>query len=440
MPAKNPTPAALRLILIVSSFPKLSETFIVNKFLGLLERGWDVHVVCSASESDQWQYFNTLKFNADARSRVIRTWPHRPRWLAALLMPFAFSSCFLRNPIGSSSYLFRGTKRFGFGVLRRLYLDANIVALKPDVVHFEFGSLAVDRMHLKHLLGSKIIVSFRGYDLNLSGLLHHDYFRQVWEQADALHVLGEGLWQRARQRGCPPTKPHVRIPPAIDTAFFDPGNDVRAKASSDRPMRILSVGRLTWEKGYEYAVEAVRFLLDQGVRSELRIIGDGVMLEPLTFARHQLGVGKSVQFLGGLPRTMVRDEMLAADVFLHSSVSEGFGNAVIEAQAMGLPVVSSDAGGLPENVVDGETGFVVPRRDSQALADKLAALARDPDLRQRMGQAGRKRIIEWFQTADQIEAFDRLYGSVLPVALMTMEGQLDCRVMVDSRSTVPNEK
>jgi colanic acid/amylovoran biosynthesis glycosyltransferase len=258
-----------------------------------------------------------------------------------------------------------------------------------------------------------VIASFRGYDLNLSGLEQRGYFHEVWEQADALHLLGEGLWQTAQRRGCPPTMPHVLIPPAIDANFFDPGRRARAEASPDRPLRILSVGRLTWEKGYEYAVQAIRLLADQGVRSELRIIGDGVMLESLAFARRQLGVENSVQFLGGLPRAKVREEMLAADVFLHASVSEGFGNAVIEAQAMELPVVCSNAGGLPENISDGETGFVAPRRDSQALAGKLAVLARDPALRQRMGQAGRKRVLERFQLAGQIQAFDRLYRGVL---------------------------
>jgi len=295
---------------------------------------------------------------------------------------------------------------------RRFYLDADVVALKPDAVHFEFGSLAVDRMYLKRLLGCKVIASFRGYDLNLSGREHPNHFREVWEQTDALHLLGEGLWQTAQQRGCPPTKQHILIPPAIDAKFFDPGERAHSEASPDGPLRILSVGRLTWEKGYEYAVEAIRLLANQGVRSELRIIGEGVMLEALAFTRRQSGVGESVQFLGGQSRAKVREEMLAADVFLQASVSEGFGNAVIEAQAMGLPVVCSDAGGLPENVCDGETGFVAPRRNPPALAEKLAVLARDPALRHRMGQAGRKRVLARFQLTDQIQAFDQFYRSI----------------------------
>jgi colanic acid/amylovoran biosynthesis glycosyltransferase len=98
-----------------------------------------------------------------------------------------------------------------------------------------------------------------------------------------------------------------------------------------------------------------------------------------------------------------------ADVFLHAAVSEGFCNAVIEAQAMGLPVVCSDAGGLPENVADGESGFVVQRRNPRALAEKLAVLATDPGLRYLMGKAGRERALRCFCLEDQVTAFEQLY-------------------------------
>ena len=250
-----------------------------------------------------------------------------------------------------------------------------------------------------------------------------NYFHEIWDQADALHLLGESLWQRALQRVCPPDKLHALIPPAIDTDFFKPGGPGHQADTLARPLRIVSVGRLTWEKGYEYAIEAIRCLAEQGVRSELYIIGDGVMLEALAFARHQLGQDHSVYFLGALPQSRVHEEMLCADVFLHASVSEGFGNAVIEAQALALPAVCSDAGGLPENVADGETGFIVPRRNAPVLAEKLAALARDPALRRRMGEAGRRRVVERFQLHDQIRSFEGLYRSVLAGGLQTIKSR-----------------
>ncbi|HMN60227.1 MAG TPA: glycosyltransferase, partial [Anaerolinea sp.] len=172
-------------------------------------------------------------------------------------------------------------------------------------------------------------------------------------------------------------------------------------------------GRLEWKKGYEFSLEAVRNLLDHGVVCEYPIIGAGTYLEALAFARHQLGLEQVVSFLGGLPRETVKSELEWADVLLHAAVSEGFCNAVLEAQAMQVPVVCSDADGLPENVADSVTGFVVPRRDPKALANRLEMLAKSPELREEMGNAGRKRVFEQFQLSEQVKRFDGFYHQTL---------------------------
>jgi colanic acid/amylovoran biosynthesis glycosyltransferase len=178
-------------------------------------------------------------------------------------------------------------------------------------------------------------------------------------------------------------------------------------------LRILSVGRLEWKKGYEYALQSLRMLLDAGINCRLRIVGAGNFYEALVFARHQLGLKEHVEFLGGLPHPRVIEEMHETDIFLHPSLSEGFCNAVLEAQAMQIPVVCTDAGSLPENVIDGQTGFVVPRRDPVAMADKMILLARDPSLRQAFGKAGRERVKQNFTLAQQLEKFGDFYRGVL---------------------------
>lgn len=414
------TMAKKRIVLVVPSFPKLSETFIVSKFLGLLTRGWDVHIVCGQSEPKEWTNFPELSKRPDIRKRVHVVWRTQPRWLAAILMPFALLRCFLCHPKGTWRYLNEGRKLWGMDTLRRLYLDAELLLLRPDIIHFEFGALAVGRMYVKDLIGCKVVVSFRGYDLNYVGLEDPNYYQEVWEHADALHLLGRDLWQRAQRRGCPPEKLHALIPPAIDAEFFDPNERCHSELAGtlERPLRILSVGRLDWRKGYEYALQAIRFLRDMGIYCEYRIVGDGNYLEPIAFARYQLGLEGVVHLLGAQPREEVRKQMLWADVFLHAAVSEGFCNAVMEAQAMKLPVVCTDAGGLPENVADGETGFVVPRRNPKALAEKLELLAENPSLRQQMGEAGRKRVLTKFRLDEQITAFEQLYRQVLGMGQM----------------------
>lgn len=404
-----------RLVLVVPGFPKLSETFIVTKFLGLLERGWDVHVVCSHSDQTDWKAFPQLGARPDIRSRVHVTWPQSPRWLAGLLMIPALLRGFAQAPHTAWNYLRKGSKLFGLDIFRRFYLDLELICLKPDIIHFEFGSLARGRTHLKILLDCKISVSFRGYDLNFVGLDQAGYYNEVWAKADACHFLGEDLWQRAQTRGCPPGMSHMLIPPAVDLDKFliieRPLGEVLG--TREKPLKILSVGRLEWKKGYEFALSAMKILQDQGLVIEYRVIGEGEHRAALEFACHQLGIEESVQFLGALPRDQVIEQLGWADVFLHSAVSEGFCNAVLEAQAMELPVVTSNADGLAENVADGVTGFVVPRRDPKALAKKMVLLAENSDLRKRFGLAGIERVRSLFTIEKQLDAWEEFYRMLM---------------------------
>ena len=404
-----------RIVLVVHTFPKLSETFIVSKFLGLLEQGWDAHIVCSQSDPREWATSTELQRRPEFRRRVHVTWPHRPRWLAALLTPMAVVRCLIRNPSGARRYLMNEGQSLS-DKFRQIYLDAEMICLRPDLIHFEFGTVAVERMHVQELLDCKVVVSFRGYDLKYVGLEEPGFYQEVWDKADAAHFLCESLWSLAQQRGCPPSKRHAVITPAIDTEFFDPLERRHSEVlgQPERHLRILSVGRLDWVKGYEYAFQAVELLAKQQVCCEYRIIGDGDYLEALTFARHKLGLEETIHMLGGQSSSEVKEHMLWADVFVHAAVSEGFCNAVVEAQAMALPVVCTDAGGLPENVADGETGFVVPRRAPRPLADKLSLLGLNPDLRQQMGQAGRRRVSAYFRLEKQLADFDRLFRETLP--------------------------
>ena len=176
---------------------------------------------------------------------------------------------------------------------------------------------------------------------------------------------------------------------------------------------IVSVARLDWAKGYEFSIDALALVRDAGISFIYQIIGDGKYKEAIEFSVKQHGLDKCVTFVGSVPRNKVTEFLRQADIFLHLAVEEGFCNAVLEAQAIQLPVVVSDAGGLPENVDDGITGFVVPRRNSRAAADKIIELARNRDLRVRMGQAGRQRVEERFDLSSQIQKFESLYNAIM---------------------------
>jgi len=409
------TQSTIRLVMVVPGFPKLSETFILTKFLGLLERGWDVHIVCNHSDLKDWNAFRQLLENPEIKRRVYVTWPQSPRWLAGLLLIPALLRGLLRSPRVTWNYLRKGFKQFSWAIFRRYYLDFELICLKPDIIHFEFGSLVVGRTHLKQLLNCRLSVSFRGYDLNFVGLDRPAYYHEVWQQVDACHFLGQDLWRRAQSRGCPSTMPHCLIPPGIHLDKFPQIERPQSfvLGTKEHPLKLLSVGRLEWKKGYEFALQAVKLLQDQGIECDYRIIGEGEHRTALEFARHQLDIKENVQFLGALSHEQVIEHLAWADVFLHPSVSEGFCNAVLEAQAVGLPVVCSDAGGLPENVADGVTGFVVPRRDPAALAEKLVVLANNPDMCKSFGEAGVVRVKNQYTIEKQLDAWEAFYRNLL---------------------------
>src|SRR5262249_44530118 len=134
-----------RVVMVVPAFPRLSETFIVSKFLGLLEQGFDVTIACDRSDIAEWAKFDELSKHPELRRRAVTAWPARPRWWAILLWPVAVLWCLAKNPSGLARYLARGWSRFGPGVMRRVYLDSTLITSRPNLVHFEFGTLGVGR-------------------------------------------------------------------------------------------------------------------------------------------------------------------------------------------------------------------------------------------------------------------------------------------------------
>ena len=225
---------------------------------------------------------------------------------------------------------------------------------------------------------------------------------------------------------------HAVIVGAVDSHLFDPGDRAHTEitGTDERPFRIVSIGRLVWKKGYEVGLVALRHLIDDGVNAHLTIIGDGNMRSNIEYTIFDLGLEDHVTLLGAQSRDRVFDEMLAADAFLMTSLSEGFGISALEAQSMRIPVVVSDAEGLPENVEDGVTGFVVPKRDPVTTADRLRRLALDPALREKMGRAGRQRVQTEFTTDREIDAFEALFSEVI-------DRPLRARRLFDRLQTLP---
>ncbi len=275
-------------------------------------------------------------------------------------------------------------------------------------MHFEFGTLAKDIAMLKELTDAKMIVSFRGYDMYYAGLEDKNYYTDVWQHADGIHFLGNDLKQHGIARGYRSKQMEVIIPPAIDIDFFKP---VSPKRNND-VFNIISVGRLTWRKGYDQALKAMKYLKEQDKVFHYTIVGAGEHLTAIQFMIKDFELESYVTLAGNLNKEAVRNMLNTADLFLQASVSEGFCNAVLEAQSMALPVVCTDAGGLVENVANGVTGYIVPRWDIKEMADKIGWCINNKFLLSKLGEQGRQRVLQHFNVQDQINKFVAFYNKV----------------------------
>ena len=171
------------------------------------------------------------------------------------------------------------------------------------------------------------------------------------------------------------------------------------------------IGRMTGVKRTDDVLRAFRRLRDRGVEACLCMIGDGPDRPAVERRAHELGIMRDTLFLGY--QEEVAPFYAAFDAMILPSINEGTPVSAIEALAAGRPVVATRVGGVPDVVRDGEDGFLVEAGDVDALAERLARLASDPELRERLGAAGRARVVPRYSVERLVDDVDRLYRSLL---------------------------
>jgi colanic acid/amylovoran biosynthesis glycosyltransferase len=233
--------------------------------------------------------------------------------------------------------------------------------------------------------------------------------KKMLPTCDVYHCVSDSIMQEAQLYGLNPKRAWI-IKPAVDTSFFVPPQ----ASSVNGHIRIVTVGALIWRKGYEYALLALKRLIESGSDATLTIVGDGPERDRILYTVSDLKLEERVTFTGSLPPEKVRDVLQDSHVFLLTSLSEGIANVVLEGMACGLPVVTSDAPGMREAVQDGEEGFVVPLRDAEAAASRLQDLIAHPELRRAMGSRARARAVKEFDLKDQGQKLLEMYRSLLP--------------------------
>lgn len=384
------------------------ETFIERKIRGLTEKGIEITICTPADGARPLGLSDHVHVVAFGGYRSINMLVRTALQLASKLL------CHPRA-VRKGWQLARARTT---GQLQAFLTFLDIVPLighRPDLIHFEWNSAAASYSFLTDLLGCPFTVSCRGSQVQIAP---HNPHRQMFvngmtasfKHATVVHCVSEAIKQEALAYGLDPAKAWV-IRPAVDPNFFSPAP---AGQRADSTFRVVTTGALIWRKGYEYALLAVRWLVDQGIPVHFEIIGDGPEHQRVLYTIDDLDLRDYVQLLGRLTPEQVRDRLQQANAFLLSSLSEGISNAVLEAMACGLPVVTTDCGGMREAVTDGVEGFVVPVRDPAAMAEALRKLALNPELREAMGARARERILREFTLEQQTEQFVALYNSVSP--------------------------
>lgn len=277
---------------------------------------------------------------------------------------------------------------------------------KPDVTLAFFGlpSGAAAWM-LKTLRGIPYVVSLRGgdvpgfrpYDFWLYHKIAVPWLHLIWHGASAVVANSQGLYDLARafDHGIE----IAIVPNGVDAHEFQP------PARQWTPARLLSVGRVVYQKGYDVALRALAGIAD--LDWEWSIVGDGPHLPVLQQMVQEHQLAHRVHFLGWKNLDEVKRQYAQANLFVHPSRHEGMPNAVLEAMATGLPTVASRIAGNEELVIEGESGLLVPVEDAEALREALRRLVLQPDQREKMGAAARRRIeasFGWERVAEQYQA------------------------------------
>lgn len=385
----------MKIGIVLPSVPGYSETFFTSKIKGLQSHGFEVAL-----------FVNNYAKNASLNCEIIIA----PKFSKNKgKNTFVGLLCLLKVVLfhyNNTQNLYQLDKKEGLSFSKRMksiVLNSHLLTQKLDWLQFGFGTMAIDRENVAAAIGAKMAVSFRGFDHYVYPLKNKECYETLFSKKVKYHVLSNGMKNDLIKQSISKDK-IVTITPAINTALFSSKSIFKSKNN------FITVARLHWIKGLDYTLEALSILHKKGIDFSYTIIGDGKEKERLQFLVHQLDLQDKVFFLGKLEHKEIQNQLDKATYYIQYSLQEGFCNAVLEAQAMGLICIVSDAEGLSENVINVKTGFVVPKRNSEALATKLIEVMNLPEVEKEiLATNAIERIKTNFTIESQVNQFIDFY-------------------------------
>jgi colanic acid/amylovoran biosynthesis glycosyltransferase len=347
----------MKIAIIVDRFPVLSGTFILNQITGLIDFGHEIDIYAREKGS-------TDKVHQDV----------------------------YRYGLMEKVYCFTQAGNLFSRILRGARLWMHFITKKYDVVYCHFGPNGNIGVALKKLKCIKRVVTvFHGYDLSMflneNGSASYD---RLFKEGDLFLPISHSWKNMLVKLGCPKDRIVVHHMGINIEKFVQEGFRKDMKF-----INIVSVGRLSEKKGLEYAVRAVAEVMKRHKSVKYQIVGEGPLKNKLQDLIMSFVVQEHITLLGALEDHEVRELLKSAHIFLLPSVTaengdmEGIPVALMEAMAAGLPVISTYHSGIPELVIDGESGYLVPERDVDKLVEKLDCLISCPDQWSHLGSRGR---------------------------------------------------
>jgi colanic acid/amylovoran biosynthesis glycosyltransferase len=389
----------MKIAFIVWRFPVLSEAFILNQITGLIDRGHDVriHPINGLPKNYTGKVHPVVEeYKLMERTYFPPAVPEKafPRFIQGL-------GLLLKNLTkGSLKTLqfFNGNYGAEIATLKSFYRTVSLLEDGSyDIIHCQFGTLAPIALAYRDadIIKGKLITTFRGIDISKyvqeNGI---DVYEQLFREGEFFLANCEFFRDRAVSLGCDPTRIVVHGSGLDCSKFaFKPRS-----FPADGKVKIATTGRLVEKKGIEYSIRAVAKLAKTHPNIEYNIIGDGELKIQFEQLITELNIGHIVKLLGWKQQKEIVDILDNCHVFIAPSVTSADGNqdapvnTLKEAMAMGLPVISTRHGGIPELVQNGISGFLVPERDTEAIATTLEFLIEHPEVWESFGKAGRARV------------------------------------------------
>ncbi|WP_417847616.1 glycosyltransferase [Thalassoglobus sp.] len=283
---------------------------------------------------------------------------------------------------------------------------------QPDVVLAEYGPTGVWVSDACKRLNLPLVVHFHGCDASQKDILsqHVESYKDMFQQAAGVVAVSHAMRDRLLTLGAVENRLHLNHY-GVDVSKFN-----ESTVPTENPT-FLAVGRFVEKKAPYLTILAFSNVVKKIPNAQLKFIGDGPLLGVCQDLTKVFAIERSVNFLGSQPHDVVAREMKSSLAFVQHSIEasngdcEGTPNCILEAGACGLPVVSTWHAGIPDVVIDSETGFLVKEKDVEQMSERMVQLASDPRLARRFGMAARKRVLEKFSMQNSIHTLANILSA-----------------------------